>query len=212
MVTALSNMDKERNLQKVGDFILDAVDALSLMEAGSQAYTQQQMTYFLSLRAARVVRQPRTEPYNEDIVSSQDQVSAEGFPHTGDDSRLHHFSEMMSELRARAVWDAAQPQGSLRIQTPDVVPVNEVDAYPRERPAGNDVGLRGARRKQDVPSKRDGTLTVEVPRMVHIDLPDLHVELGLHTSTISAHIYSSHNDNANDEKTLLAVIGSADKT
>ncbi len=50
--TVVNALKADRKLQKVDDFVVDALDALSTMELGSQAYTQQQLRYFSRLRGA----------------------------------------------------------------------------------------------------------------------------------------------------------------
>ena len=210
-----------RSLQKVGDFILDAVDALSSAEAGSQAYTHQQLHYFLNLLAARMTHRPAMEPPDADVAASAlDTFSTDGsLSHmAAEESQMHqmHFSEMLSDLRARSVWDAPKPDGSIRIHT--AVSVDGSDATIRERVSGPHTGGKRAKRRQNSSQgysshalERDGTLTVEIPKTVQIDLPDFHLELGLHSSILSAHIYSSHDDSKNDEKKLVAASGSIDK-
>lgn len=187
MIIALSNIDKERNLQKVDDFILDALDALSTMELGSQAYTQQQLHYFLSLRAARITQQPigvSTSDIDQVSILEGDMLLAET-----DGNGHQHFSDILLDLESRSMDDhTTQPEGSIRTHPPQL-------ESSRSDPSAEH-STRATKRRQDGHQvlERGGTLTVEVPRTVQIDLPDLHLELGLHSSTLSAHIYSSYSN------------------
>lgn len=50
MINALNVLNTDRDLQKVSDFVIDAMDTLSAMEVDSQAYTRQQVEYMQGLR------------------------------------------------------------------------------------------------------------------------------------------------------------------
>jgi hypothetical protein len=208
MINALSKLDPERKLNKVDSFILDALDAISAMETGSHAYTQQQLQYFLGMRAARAVGgAPRVRDMqpNQQQQGAPADVSGSGGEHPMTSDVPLPATELLTTdaalMEGLLHFDSASPldapAGSFRVEQIELANA-AADANGHHQDWGQATppgSANGKRRRSRTPVRHmlgeGGSLTVERPVAVHIDLPDISVDLGLHSNLLSAHVYGS---------------------
>ena len=233
MVKALTSLDADRKLQKVEDFVLDALDALSTMELGSQAYTQQQLHYFMGLRSRVPVTQnnqervaaaaPASAAASEsgsvteaaapdsaadeasgstaagDLGSGTSDVVPEAEGGAGDEnststSETIDFSSFERMLRAQSEEGRQSPisaDGSTA-EVPDTAGSRQQPAETsrgKDPTEGSRLQRKQVRQGYQKPLGGGGKLTVEVPTTMHVELPDLQLDLGLDSDTLSANVY-----------------------